>query len=690
MTSTAQALAVALNKALDLWVSLSGVSPNQKSFKLNMGGKLSDWEVVKYHEAIADALLLDDTNVSGYLMLDALSNYYFKERNFSVDELLSGDPAVSQYLELTKAFKAVIGAPELIQLGKDFAQRMVGAVTHYGANTPPVLEAIQHPHQLAFLRRDALRSIQKLRVDQFLVGAAEPTEVKPAYVEEVHRFWNINSLIAAACKQPSGVSLNLIVDPNEYHSYFAFAIRNGGNLFVLSDVPVNSHPLRRFMSRRPDREFSAREAQNHFPYDLLGVKYEHVGDDEYRMVIDRSDEKGIIPLQQEFDSLKPIKDLRANEVIWLVMMFDLILEKFWAKGYQSPALSYTGAMIHHENELIESAAKMNLPVAQYHGLNLPSLSTSDVQTGTAQDAAIGVSGGNANLWMEQRYGHLVPDETINLVATPEMHYYLEPATGHKNKHRHTNSDKSVALPGSVMRIRGDSDQQDYTGKTEGRYKLHSLDGSSFGTKEEINNDRIFLARHNYAKGIQKLADEEFYRRKKEIIAWWHNAVEANKERLIALCANESYWLDKKSQNDCVEFFGVGREQSYRLMHRDPVGESQWVLACESSTKITGGWNQSKGEYDCCLTGAKASYRALFTPQTVEALAFIAGCAVHELPDVLQHWSAHISSRGNHLINRIDPLSWVGVNPWSVLKFPVVVALSKRGLAKIEAGIAKAS
>jgi hypothetical protein len=98
-------------------------------------------------------------------------------------------------------------------------------------------------------------------------------------------------MLAAATRMPSGVSLNLIRHPDGYQSYFCFVIRNGGNLFVLSDVPEYSHPLQGMMSRRPDRELDRRAARNWFPYDLLGASYD---EESGRLYIKQTEQRGLV------------------------------------------------------------------------------------------------------------------------------------------------------------------------------------------------------------------------------------------------------------------------------------------------------------------------------------------------------------------------------------------------------------
>lgn len=127
------------------------------------------------------------------------------------------------------------------------------------------------------------------------------------YSKAVYQFWNVNSLLTAACRMPSGVSLNLIRDPDYFHSYFAFAIRNGGNLILLSDLPKDHHPLSRYMSRRPDRAFDERAARNWFPYELLNIKYD---EEQGRLYIDNAESEaktmGSI-IEKAYPLLKGIK-----------------------------------------------------------------------------------------------------------------------------------------------------------------------------------------------------------------------------------------------------------------------------------------------------------------------------------------------------------------------------------------------
>lgn len=675
-----------LHQALELWVELTGVDPGATRWSINLGGGMDSYTVSKMHKAIKEALDLDPTNVTGHLLLDAFSTQYFQGRKFSVEELMEHPERTAEYVAKTKAFRALAQSPEIQDIGASFALSMRQALRHYGADTDATMAVLADPHELAFLRRDALRSMEGLRVDQFLKGSPEPAGVQPAYNGVVHQVWNINSLINLACRQPAGVTLNLVRDPDDFQSYFAFAIRNGGNLFVLSDVPVHCHPLQRYMSRRPDRAFEDRAVRNWFPYNLLDIKCSEEG----RLYFDHSGKTALVPLNQEADQLKSLPELHPSEIVWLVMMFDLIVERFWRKGFQSPELTYTAQMIREETPLIDAATRANLPVIGYQTLALPALTVADVRHDTISPTVIGSDGGSPNRWMEDRYAGRVTDEVINLVGLMGTDHYLPPAkidrTGGRGCHDHKNHETALVSANLVVSVNAKADSQLPFWNREGRYALHALDAASFGTKQEIEDNRGFLARHNLAKAVQRLADEEFEARKDEITDWWKKTIEKNIDLIYSMAVVPEVWRPKAMalypqseiagggwiHKNYFQFTQVCDTKDYT--HHASLKEPVW---------LTQGYRSRGDNFTCYINGTASSHRVEVRPQTAADLAYLARCEISDLPDVLQHWCASSTHAGNHLLNRIDPMAWVLHNPWEKLSFGVVLHLSTRALRKLE-------
>lgn len=224
------------------------------------------------------------------------------------------------------------------------------------------------------IRRDALKSFQELSVNQFTRGAQAETD-RFSWLNTVHQFWNINSLLDEAISARDGITLNLVRDPSDFYSYFAFTVKNGGNLFVLSDHPQHTHPMQRGMSRRPDREFDERAGRHWFPYQLLKFKYDEDAQTLYR---DRSTDTDLVPRQQRVQPVCQLQDLEAKQIIWIALMFELIADKYWQQGWQAKALSYTAEMIASPALLAEKATRAGMPVLQSQLLTLPELTVEEI------------------------------------------------------------------------------------------------------------------------------------------------------------------------------------------------------------------------------------------------------------------------------------------------------------------------
>lgn len=581
-----------LLQALNLWKEITGIDPSATSMRL------SDWHLRETFDELQEAIDLDPTEVTANLLLAYFINTYLADRAVSLLDLLNGREEIEARLAKPRELLAILNRPEVVDSRESFIAALRTALGRYeAAEREDVTKLLGQPDDIAILRRDALRSIARLRVDQFLDGNSEAADFRPVYNRTVHQWWNINSMLAAATRMPSGVSLNLIRHPDAFQSYFCFTIRNGGNLFVLTDVPEYSHPLQGFMSRRPDRALSKRAARNWFPYDLLGLEYD---EEAKRLYIKESEQRGLVAYQNAALPLQPVAELPAAELVWVSMMFDLIVEKFWRRGFKAPALSYTAEMLKSETALLEVAKTANLPVPAYQPVGLPALTKHDVSADASTEEEIGRKYHEPNRWMEERYGDRVSDNVLNLLGAPEQVFALE----------HTTGEASTVDP--KFHSLTDWQQSDLLA---GRKQLEKVDATSFGSREQINRNGFHSPEH---------LTRRFFKR--------HD-----------LATDE------------------------KLYH----------------TGVTLGQRQENGRPLCYLNGTKASYWALFHPGNAEELALLAGCAVADLPDVLQHWNLLRSYTGNSILSRVDPMIWRAKNPWIKLNLSVRIGFSKRGMAQID-------
>jgi hypothetical protein len=539
----------------------------------------------------------------------------------------------------------------------------------YGAADREDIQKVLDDHDaMAFLRRDALRSMEKLSVHQFLDGDPEPASVRPVYYKFVHQWFNVNSMLDAVAKQAPGVSLNLIRDPNDYQSYFCFAIRNGGRVFVLSDVPVNAHPLQPMLSRRPEKELDRRVAQNWFPYDLMGLAY---NEENGQLYFDRSSERSLVVGQSEALPLKPISKIGPHETIWTAMMFGLIVDRFWRKGHTEKQLSYTAEMVRVEDKMLTAAVKSGLPVKGYAKIDAKPVEREDIMHPTAEAAeAFGPRTDTDTVWLEERYGHLVSEESLNVIASPERHHRLALTTGEITDSRNPHSDHRFSMDSRVATT----------------VKVEKLPSTTFGSKEKIEADRLFIARYNYAIQIDALARNEYEKRKDEITTWYRAKVDANAETLKSWVGDSILWVPAKGDNH-TRMMGHGYSPTGKQAIRSFA--FPWMMDDAHKrmrnlglgTHSIGGFESTRGAL-CAVNETKASYCFTFCPANAKEIAAVAGCAESELPDVLQHHDLETGYKGNHLLDRVDPVDWAINNPWEDFDARVGIFLSKRGFDRL--------
>lgn len=658
-----------LYQALNLWVELTGIDPDGKSFAMGFSKSHSSWDIKKMHDQLKESQQLDSSGITTYLLLSSFSREYFHGRCFTVNTLLNDPAKTMAYLDKCAEFNAIITRPEINAEYERFTDNLSAALKQYGLNSEATGAVLSDLHTMAMIRRDALKSVDELAVNQFMRGTPQSSE-KVTWLGTIHQFWNINSMLDEAVSGPNGITLNLIRDPDDLYSYFAFSVKNGGNLFVLSDHPQHVHPLQRSMARRPDREFTDRSERHWFPYQLLKLEYDEDARTLYRNC---ATDTALVPRQQRLSPVCQLDELEAAQIVWVALVFELLAEKFWKQGWQAPELSYTGEMLQVPELLADKAGHSSMPVVNYQPLSLPPLTLDDLCDENFHETINASNGGNPNQWLLTRYGKQVTPELLNLVSNENHHFYLPPVP------RAVNGTHLAASDFSMHSISVAADRAVDNYKKEGRYNLVSTSSVQIGTAMQLNADRRFTTRYNHAQAINQLADAEYEKTNKTVQAWWQSALERNLDHLCSMATADKYWMDTdrlvngrgptvmniKTKQYCLMF----RHESYDSASRDGHYFAE--------TYLTGGFD--KGHL-CCMTGAKASWFMYFETQTAEDLAFLAGLDVQALPEVLRHWVKNRDYRGNALLDRIDPAAWAIRDPWSKrFKGTVLLTLSKRAM-----------
>lgn len=688
-----------VQKALDLWLELTGKVQDLGDEK---GVQIKHWGLYDANEDLKDSAKLDPSGLLTLLLLDFYLEEYLTQWRLPAILMLGPDyvsPHLKQDLAeirgditLAKRLFDLLRSEELNAVRDEFRAGMLVTLHSCGIDREDVLDLLDEKHSLAFLRRDALRAIQRLTVHQFMQGDSDGA--LPVFHPYLMRFWNINSMIRAFCNPstPSGVALCIMWEPEAQHSYFAFGIKNGGTFSVLTDKTEDAHPLAKSMSRSraQGRRFDERKSKYHFPYQVLGIQVNDSGD----MTLNKTHRTGLVLYQERPDPITRIADLDPVQLIWITMVFGLIQQRFWVENYRTPLLSYTGEMVRVPEAL--GAGRSLMKLTDYKPLELPPI-TLEAVTNPAQVPDLGGwrPGTRENDWMVDRYKDLVPEADLNRIGPDEVAFLPLPPDLQKTvvaaQERQEKGLELWSTPEQLLEP----------------YKLQSLDPTRFGTAAEIEKDRYWTARYNLAKRVNRAAREEYLARKDEVKAWYVGRVQANAPVLLRAVAVGEL-VAPSIVHDPAAGFGsqiadaniMGMwERAKRDRARDTFifGSSKArgnspvaVTLCHEYRERTpsGNW-LTRSACFVTRTGGNAPFAAYFLPQTAQALAIVCGCTVSDLPDVLQHWTSQsVKYKGNSILSRVDPMDWVAKDPWQDMGFGVRIMLSRSGYNQIrrEAGL----
>jgi hypothetical protein len=682
------------DEAFPLWLDLVGIDRahfDKRAKNFDGFGSMSHWDAAQASVAIHECLNIPDDELTAQLMLARYLDQFASNTSFDLSEMLAQPQKVQQTWDKARQLRSLLDRDDLMMQRAGFAGLLQDALVHYGAqDREDVQEALEDDALLAQLRRDAYYGIEQMRMNQFLEGDLG-TGPRPGYNTTIRRWWRMDDLLAAATHLPEGVSLNMVQPSLEHEIFFCFVVRRGAKLYLLHDAPDREHPLQAHMTRRPDRALAGRMAKFWFPYDMAGV----VIDEERGGASVRPADAKALDLPGRFQAssslLGYVADLPPAELLWSIMMFDRILDRFWG-ATPPPALplSCTAGQLRLDAvPLLEEAKRAGLPalVEALPQQNLPSLSGSEVAGLHTHATAAETLGETASLqdrqWLLDRYAAKVPDTALNLVADGEQ---LAQLTHDGALDLLTNPDHRAL------------ESEAFFGRSKAMAKLHMMDPTHFGTASQLDADRRFVARHNLAKGIHGLAKQEYEARKDEVKAWLVERYAGAQARLLALVplahAGQLEVIDWSADQEPEQYEILGpaplhrnktnREESSARSHQLGIvapfrHEGGWGSDILGGMSVLGGWEMGR---TCTVTQGPPSYWAAFRPTNSVELAWLLDCEVHDLPDVLQHRSGLGMPHGNSILDRIDPMLWALDDPWVKLDLGVRLPLSKRGLSQL--------
>jgi len=653
-----------VSECIRRWIDLTG--------KGSFGG-LPGYKIKQHTEELRASRELDPTGLTTFMMLRGLVEHCLMNETFSAYNLILDPSSVEGRLAPMRAVRDLLEDEGVVASVGAFSRRIRDAAAHYGwvgpraehrevdTAQPASLEALLADNfDLAYLRRDALRSVETLQVHQFTQGASDPEP--PKIGTHVWEFWNVNSVLRAMrAQRVGGINVVLVRDPSvALRSYFVIALRDGDNITILTDRDTEAHPLAKEMHRRPDRDLEERANRHWFPYELLDLK---VTEDQRQLYA--AARESLVPVDAEGVRLKPIAEIGVGSFVWLVLLADLVREKFWERGHRAPELSYTGEMVRAPEALVGSTGALALS-GGYQPLDLPPVGRVDltpeaiVATGAREPVGV-------HRWLTERYAAAVPESALCPVGEAEAR---------------------LLSAGAPSRSRDDFLMRHEERETA----LRALAPTSFGTADSIRRDQVWLARYNQAMYVKALAREEFDREKDGVVAAYEVLVLANAETVLRAAAEGTLVLPAAKSDG-----GFDAE-----LNREPLEALAWSVGGgwyeafeKKPRKVASGWYVSdvclsKEHYGDVVLGEYADYKwrcrdrpdtvatvfTLVVPTCPEALAVLAGVEVADLPWPLRHWYRDEPYTGNSILQRVDPEDWVVENPWRELNFRVGVALCR--------------
>jgi hypothetical protein len=631
-----------VDEALTRWFAACGQDGTSRLWTVHFGDDdMSALDLHRHAQVLTESRALDPTGLTTFMLLRGLAEKWLRHVRFTAYELLLDPASVAEQMTRLQALRDILEDPRVVRIITAFQDQLRAAAVHYGmpaAGQAELAELLADKYRLAYVRRDALESMKTLRPHQFIQGRPDPSTFQAN--SDIYEFWNLNSLLAAMRgQQVPGITVVLIRDPLALHSYFIFAVRNGETMTILTDQDEHAHPLQKMWSRRPDRELERRAARHWFPYYLLDLQR---SDDDHLYAEART---ALVPINVQGVKVGTVAALDPSYFVWTTLMFDLIREQYGRMDVRLPELSYTGQMVAEPHALVGAHSAL-VRAGQYAPIVVPPLTKADL---TPEQLApqLDRPAIKALHWMEERYGAQVPDSVLGVIgerAMPQL---------------------QAAVTALLPQLRAQADRR-FFDREQDLVTLHALDPTTFGSREKLLADRAWLARTNYCRTVQRLAEEEYEREHAAITRWCQARLQANRQFLIDALVRGELELEswdwrgpgfatlatpRVTRRQQLRWY-VGRDWDYHQAH-------------PNFELCLGTFSQSRRHRMCAVLPARpASVFGVVQPDCPPALATLFGVTVAELPWALQHWTKTEPYTGNHGLERIDPGDWALEDPWS--------------------------
>lgn len=642
-----------LSEKLALWTKITGIDPTEenRSYTIHLNGRMGTYDIKKMNDKIKEILAFDQDGIFTEAYLQYCLDQYLGDREFSIKELLENDDC-KVFLQDAKTLKEEL---EKNNTAQDIFKSAYHAMDFYGLQYDQlgVIDIIE-------LTASTEKCINNLKLMQFSCGKTEKNGFKVG--KDIFMYRNLNDvLLDHVHGNIDGVSLIYICNPSmPTESYFSFVVKNGENLYLLSDMPRHAYPGQEKCSRCPGRDMSRRIESNWFPYDsVAGIDTSDLwGRGRYGISSDA--DRLMIPDENLSVKIGDFQSLDQQSAFWIIMMVSKIKEKFYNETPPVLPLSYTGDMI--KSPLI-AVSETALAIQD----SLPVLELGRVGQEDTDDLKYDEWYEKKNKWQSHRYDYLIErfkdqiDESVfNIMASDPVSDRLIADNRIKDSFDHDLGSKYIAFSKDIC-----------------------------GTKDEIEYTQKWIARKNHSVKIQELVDKEFEQKHSEIREMIRNRIQDRLKELILLGLQGKLagrelvrkgFGEEYSENDRNLFSYCTYDFYYDMSYRR---HNEMFF----SKEINHGYN--KADVRSFFSGDKAGVVFQIKQRTLEDILLLCDWTKDDLPEELRHYDSANYYYGNSLLDNIDPMATIK-DPFNEMRFGVDIVISKKEFLTFceEAGVEK--
>lgn len=515
------------------------------------------------------------------------------------------------------------------------------------------------PIRLVMNASDSFDGFKKV---QMAVG--EHSSELPRYSKYIFTFTSTEQMAQQMFKLPNGFCMCLIVNKNPSDSFFVIAVKNGGNLTLMTDEPKYSNPMQASaMAARNDRYNEERHIKSLFPYDMLNIIW---GDNGRKAILSSS--SSLATIDDSLKVLGTVDNLRIDQLLWFAKIVELSYEKYFVNQAIEPKMALIDPrQVNHlwlddksvqrtdivsanvEHSLVQKkSAKLTRDVLNSHYPRLAKHSF-------------------PSKWLEERYADKVDDGVL----------YLPQGTLAEETPLLLGGDGCHIEKRDISHIPWYSSEYDNLS----RVSLVEMPSTSLMTVPESQATNDFIARYNQSKVIEQMAIAEYEQEKGNITQWFYKAVKKNLPNIIddLICTNHEAFSIAAEYSDGLKYGLAGEGAVVRQVHVANKKAGTHCTAPEHVLEMITTLNlydKRSWSTRCYLSKAEdPEFRFYLNVGNAYDISKITGVPVNKLPPQLQNYKLTSRNRPSLISGIVDPLDTVG-NPWDSLDLYFTLPISK--------------